>query len=434
MNAHKQAFCLLFFVFLFQSAFAQNVGIGTTTPQQDLHVNGTTQTNYLEPGIKSGPYEFIRFGNPSDFWGGFMKNIDPTGFGNGNDVSIFTYNNRDLMFHSGSGHVVLHPTGSGNVGIGALIPNERLQVNGNVLIRSAGNNGALILSPSVTGYGVHAELVVQSSETSGGNGAGFHMSRNAFFSPTTNVYEYIDDTGAAAQGLHFQADGDLSFRHTPAGTGQIAWANSMTLKVDGKVGIGTTSPAEKLSVFNGNVSVSPEFGLVRGWGTGSEYAYLPNAAGITTLAGIGSNSPIDFGTQILSDRLIAFVETDQDKVSGWMDLNNNRFTWDGLISSSRVKIQTNVWADYVFKEGYQLKSLDEIEQFIQINGHLPNVPNEETVVKEGIDVSEMTVIQQEKIEELFLHMIELNKRLEVLEDKNEKLELENKTLKQQIDK
>lgn len=434
MTTHKHLIFAVLFLFLIQTAFTQNVGIGTTTPQQDLHVNGTTQTNYLEPGFKPGPYEHVRFGQPADFWAGFMKNIDPTSFGNGDDFTIFTYDNRDFVLKSGTGNIVLHPTNTGNTGIGTSTPLEKLDITGNLLIRNAENNGAIILSPSNAGYGVDPELVIQSAETTTGNSSSFHISRNAIFNPTTKVYNYIDDVGVAAQGLQFQGDGDLSFIGAPAGTGQISWSQLMTVKVDGKVGIGTTAPAEKLSVFNGNVSVSAEYGLVRGWGTNSEYSYLPNAGGITTMGGIGPNAPIDYGTQIRSDRLVAFVETDAEKVSGWMDLNNNRFTWNGLISSSRVKIQTNVWADYVFKEGYQLKSLDEIEQYIQTNGHLPNVPNEETVVKEGIDVSEMTIVQQEKIEELFLHMIELNKRLEVLENKNEKLELENKALKQQVDK
>ncbi len=204
----------------------------------------------------------------------------------------------------------------------------------------------------------------------------------------------------------------------------------VTIDGIGNVGIGTKAPVEKITLANGNMSVNSNYGVVTGWGGGSEYAYLPNANGIQAFTGIGANAPFDFGTQIRSDALVAFIESDADKVVGWMNLNNNNFVWNGRISSSSVLVQTNVWADYVFKKDYKLKSLNEVEQFIQLNGHLPNTPNQEEVTTNGIDVSKMTVLQQEKIEELFLHVIELNKRLEVMEENNEKLKIENQQLKQ----
>lgn len=188
----------------------------------------------------------------------------------------------------------------------------------------------------------------------------------------------------------------------------------VTIDGIGNVGIGTRAPTHKLSVQNGNIAVNSEYGVVRGWGTGSEYAYLPNAAGIQSFIGIGANAPHDFGTQIRSDALIAFVESDQDKLSGWMDLNTNRFVWNGRISSSEVIIQTNVWADYVFKNDYTLKPLKEVDNFIQTNGHLPNIPKEDEIVDKGMDLGQLTILQQEKIEELFLHTIEQQKQIELL--------------------
>lgn len=70
------------------------------------------------------------------------------------------------------------------------------------------------------------------------------------------------------------------------------------------------------------------------------------------------------------------------------------------------------WADYVFAKDYTLLPLNELEKFIKTNGHLPNVPKAEQVVKEGIDVADMNVKLLEKIEELTLHTIELNKKNE----------------------
>ncbi|WP_138475612.1 hypothetical protein [Dyadobacter bucti] len=72
------------------------------------------------------------------------------------------------------------------------------------------------------------------------------------------------------------------------------------------------------------------------------------------------------------------------------------------------------WADYVFEKGYKLKALSEVETFIAENGHLPNVPSSREVESSGVNLGEMTRIQQEKIEELTLYLINLSKEIEGL--------------------
>ena len=94
-----------------------------------------------------------------------------------------------------------------------------------------------------------------------------------------------------------------------------------------------------------------------------------------------------------------------------------------LTEEVRVNLQS-AWADYVFDENYKLKSLEEVETFIKENGHLENVPPAKQVKEEGIELGEITKIQQEKIEELTLYLIELNKENKMLQKKL--LELEEK--------
>lgn len=77
------------------------------------------------------------------------------------------------------------------------------------------------------------------------------------------------------------------------------------------------------------------------------------------------------------------------------------------------------WADYVFRPEYKLKPLSEVEKYIRENGHLPNVPSEKTIVEEGLPLAEITKIQQEKIEELTLYLIDLEKKIEL---QNQKIE------------
>ena len=78
-------------------------------------------------------------------------------------------------------------------------------------------------------------------------------------------------------------------------------------------------------------------------------------------------------------------------------------------------------------------SLQEIEEFTRKNKHLPGVPSaDEVKAKGGILVNRATEINLEKIEELFLHTIEQEKKIQNLEQENEELTEELKELKAQI--
>jgi hypothetical protein len=90
---------------------------------------------------------------------------------------------------------------------------------------------------------------------------------------------------------------------------------------------------------------------------------------------------------------------------------------DGTLKAREIEVTTNMWPDYVFKSGYKLRSLGETENYIRANGHLPGVPNASTMESEGIKLADMNRIMMEKIEELTLHMIELEKKNRLLETK-----------------
>ncbi len=95
------------------------------------------------------------------------------------------------------------------------------------------------------------------------------------------------------------------------------------------------------------------------------------------------------------------------------------YVQDG-IRTERVRVDVaslNGWADYVFEEDYQMMPLAELESYIQKNKHLPGVPSAQQVVEEGIDLAEMNKVLLEKVEELTLRNIYLDKRLDDLEKK-----------------
>lgn len=89
------------------------------------------------------------------------------------------------------------------------------------------------------------------------------------------------------------------------------------------------------------------------------------------------------------------------------------------IVSEKVKVANIAnWPDYVFQKDYQLLPLSKVEAHIKEKGHLPNVPAAAVIEKEGVELGDMTKRQQEKIEELFLHLIALEKRVQALEAEN----------------
>jgi Repeat of unknown function (DUF5907) len=93
------------------------------------------------------------------------------------------------------------------------------------------------------------------------------------------------------------------------------------------------------------------------------------------------------------------------------DVNYKLFV-EGAVRARKVRIDQLAWPDYVFAPQYQLPSLQELEDFINKNKHLPGVPSAKEVEKEGIDVGDNQALLLKKIEELTLYVIELNKKNE----------------------
>lgn len=94
----------------------------------------------------------------------------------------------------------------------------------------------------------------------------------------------------------------------------------------------------------------------------------------------------------------------------------------GMIRGRRMKLDLNTWADYVFEADYRLMPLDEVEQFVKKEKHLPNVPSEQELKASGADVMELNKILMEKVEELTLYLIQQNKNTEELKQQVEVLQ------------
>jgi len=130
------------------------------------------------------------------------------------DIYIVDYQNQRVQIFS---PIPVLLVDNGNVGIGTVVPNEALDVFGNILVRDPTNNGAIIISPDNNGYAISPELFIQSAETGLGNDSPFHISRNAYFTTSDNKYHLID-TGDDASRILFDNNGDIIFSNAASGT------------------------------------------------------------------------------------------------------------------------------------------------------------------------------------------------------------------------
>jgi len=121
-----------------------------------------------------------------------------------------------------------------------------------------------------------------------------------------------------------------------------------------------------------------------------------------------------------------FTIMDNGNVGIGMMIPDAKLSVNGTIHSKEVKVDMIDWSDFVFKKEYNLPTLEEVENQIKEKGHLENIPSEEEVVKNGINLGEMNAKLLQKIEELTLYVIEQNKKLEAYKKNN--MNLSNRIL------
>ena len=87
---------------------------------------------------------------------------------------------------------------------------------------------------------------------------------------------------------------------------------------------------------------------------------------------------------------------------------------DGSLKVKDLKVTLTGWSDFVFDDGYRLMPLGEVERYIDANRHLPEVPSAQEVEENGVDVGEMNKLLLQKVEELTLYIIDLQKQIDEL--------------------
>ncbi len=342
----------------------------------------------------------------------------------------------------------------------------------NVLVAQWGENSTSVFTSKT-------KLVVGSTSLQGNYGANDGVLQ--IISPSSN-YSFLTlksgskslSIGSGPYGNAFYLPSNESFNFSYGAD------NVMNINPNGSIGIGgnpfggiktyifqgeTTAPSygsAALFAFNSISHTSGEQSKIRGiWSLSlnNKSGVLNESIGIDVGAGnessatgtvknaYGINVDVQKGNGIVNNGYGVFIkrvqgtntygiyqqgDTTKNYFAGNVGIGTNtpdtKLAVNGNIHAKEVKVDLIGWPDYVFYDDYKLLSLSELEEYINENGHLPNVPNAKEVEQEGLELGEMSKIQQEKIEELTLYVIDQNKAIEKQRKEIEELKVLVKTL------
>lgn len=371
-----------------------NLGIGTNAPTTKLHVNTGVEGD-------SG----LRLNN--------LTSSSSTTAGNNKALSV-----------DASGNVILVPvTNTGGTSSNIYTADGTLSANRTVNL--AGNN--LTFNPSAA----------NSQFTVNGTTGSINAVRGIFTSNQPNGQTYAsggitNDSCVAfsagsviGSGPGYNNTRMLNFFDFPApsagsNTGATAFFNIVDRNdMDRFRMIATAGISSTFLMYNKS---QQEVLKVNEDGSDNVYMHFPKANSRVIIGGL-ENNPNAAGHKLFVQSGSAKVEgnilTDSNVgigTSTFIDSNDNkayRLSVKGRVRAEEVKVY-NTWADYVFANEYKLRPLSEVESFITKNKHLPNVPSAKEVTEKGLELGEMAKIQQEKIEELTLYLIQQNKQIEEL--------------------
>lgn len=203
-----------------------------------------------------------------------------------------------------------------------------------------------------------------------------------------------------------------------------------TFPSTGYVGIETTSPKSQLQIgdYSRIATVSYNTYISRGWyfegGTGKTNDPNPSVIGIQN-NGIAffadANIPLNVA---YSPTTRMFIQNNGNVGIGTSNPGPYKLAVEGKIGAREIKVTlANPWADYVFDPSYQLRSLYDVEKFVQLNKHLPNIPSASEVKEAGgVELGNMNVKLLEKVEELTLYVIQLKKENDKIKEQLEKIQ------------
>lgn len=180
------------------------------------------------------------------------------------------------------------------------------------------------------------------------------------------------------------------------------------------------------------------------WGTSTVQATTPGDCNISGNTTIGNNISI-LGNEFVTGNLNVFGNTGvigdlytsgvfYAGTSNVTSLNVTGYTKMGAVTipsgggymlyvgqgilTEKLKVANSTdamnWSDFVFNKEYKLRSLYDVESYINTNKHLPEIPSAKEVAADGIDVASIDAKLLQKIEELTLYVIQQQKEIDEL--------------------
>ena len=170
---------------------------------------------------------------------------------------------------------------------------------------------------------------------------------------------------------------------------------------------GLTSFYTNVEVLKNNIRL--RFGL----DNDNNYGWIGTTSNNGCYFGAGSHA-----TMFMDTNYRVYIGLNASEVGNVREELQNKyrlFVKQGVLAEDYGIAPISTWSDFVFNKDYYLKPLSEVEKFISINKHLPDVPSAKEVSEKGYSQHEINKALLQKVEELTLYVIEQQKKIEALE-------------------